>query len=62
MQVSEELLAAGKKKVGVFVALKNSARNSRNRRSVKLKFLKREASAFLDPGPRAARWAAVPNN
>ena len=62
MQVSAELLAAGRKNVGVLVALKNSARNCRKWRSVKLKFLKMDPSTFFEPGPRAARCAAVPNS
>ena len=55
MHVSDELLAAGRKNVGVLVALKSSVRNSRYRRSVKLKLLNKDASAFFEPGPRAAR-------
>src|SRR5439155_19328547 len=54
------LFAAGRKNVGVLVRLKNSARNCSRYRSVKLMFLKMDASAFLDPGPRVTRRAAFP--
>src|SRR5882724_2319696 len=57
MQVRVGLLAAGRKKVGVFVKLKNSARNCSIIRSVMVVFLKTDTSAFLDPGPRATRRA-----
>src|SRR5215813_3149695 len=61
IQVSVGLLAAGRKKVGVFVKLKNSARNCSIVRSLKRVFLNNETSAFFDPGPRATRRAESPN-
>ena len=62
MQVKVGLLAAGRKKVGVFVKLKNSARNCSIMRSPKVVFLKIDTSAFLEPGPRATRRAEFPNS
>src|SRR5215471_8639845 len=61
MQVSVGLLAAGRKKVGVFVKLKNSARNCSIVRSLKRVLLNIETSAFSEPGPRATRRAESPN-
>ncbi len=62
MQVRVGLLADGRKKVGVFVKLKNSARNCSIIRSPKVVFLKKDTSAFFEPGPRATRRAESPNS
>src|SRR5436305_13337964 len=59
--VNDGLFAEGRKKAGVFVRLKDSARNCRLNRSAKAKFRKIEKSRFLVAGPRPALLANVPN-
>lgn len=46
-----EMLAAGKPKLAVFVALKASARNCRRKRSVMPKVFASEKSIFRSQGP-----------
>src|SRR5579864_2199084 len=55
------LLAAGRKNVGVLVRLNASARNCAFIFSRTRKFLNREKSKSVDPGPRPTRRAASPN-
>src|SRR5262249_16689112 len=62
IQVRVGLFAAGRKNVGVLLKLKNSPRNWSLNRSVKLRFLKMETSAFFGPGPLATRRARFPNS
>lgn len=52
--VSSALLAAGRKKAGVFVMLNVSARNCKVNRSVSRIFRKTEKSRFWVAGPRPA--------
>lgn len=58
--VSSALLAAGRKKAGVFVMLNVSARNCKVNRSVSRIFRKTEKSRFWVAGPRPARQAKSP--
>src|SRR3954469_5362469 len=59
--VKEGLFAEGRKNAGVFVRLKDSARNCRLNLSANAKFRKIEKSRPFVAGPRAARRANVPN-
>src|SRR6266853_4965683 len=59
--VSAALVGLDRLKVGVFVKLKDSARNSTRLFSPKRKSLKIEKSRFRWPGPRRTMRAALPN-